>query len=210
MPKISDERKQARRDQILAAAWRCFARSGIHGTPMEEIIREAKLSAGAVYLYYKSKDDLILAAVSTYMGELRRLLLPILSKEDALPPAAFAREITAAIVSHTQQKGLDLNGIILMCWSEAQSNAKVKKVIAGFQLKYREALTVVVGQWQKRGDLSSGGKTEEIGKALLSFFLGVIVQSALLGGIDPKTAGLGIGGLVGGQPRFATEASLRL
>src|SRR5215813_1359022 len=85
MPKISDEQRQARRAQILAAAWRCFARNGIHATSMEEIIREADLSAGAVYLYYKGKEDLILAAIETYMRELRGMLLPQLMRE-APPP----------------------------------------------------------------------------------------------------------------------------
>jgi TetR/AcrR family transcriptional regulator, transcriptional repressor of aconitase len=197
MPKISDEQRQARRDQILAAAWRCFARSGIHATSMEEIIREADLSAGAVYLYYKGKDELILAAIETYMSELRGLLLPLLTMETPLPPAAFAREITAAISSHTRRKGLDLNVIILMCWSEAQSNPKVKKFVAGFQLKYREALVRVVHIWQKQGHLAKTGTPEDIGKALLSFFLGFIVQSALIGRMEPATAARGMAGLIG-------------
>jgi TetR/AcrR family transcriptional regulator, transcriptional repressor of aconitase len=197
MPKISDEQRQARRDQILAAAWRRFARNGIHATSMEEIIREADLSAGAVYLYYKGKDELILAAIETYMGALRGLLLPLLMREPPLPPMAFAHEITAAITSHTQQRGLDLNVIILMCWSEAQSNLKVKKLISGFQLKYREALVGIVRTWQKDGHLAKRGDAEDIGKALLSFFLGFIVQSALLGRIEPDAAARGIDGLIG-------------
>lgn len=196
MPKISDEQRQVRRDQILAAAWRCFSRSGIHATSMEEIIREAELSAGAVYLYYKGKDELILAAISTYMEALRALLLPALTKENSLPPAAFVREITAAIASHTKRRGLDLNRIILMCWSESQSNVKVKRLIVGFQLKYREALIAIVRQWQRRGDLSPAGKPDDIAKALHAFFLGFIVQSALLGEIDPNTASRGIAGLL--------------
>lgn len=166
---------------------------------MEEIIREANLSAGAVYLYYKSKDDLILAAISTYTEELRALLLPILTSEQAYPPTVFVREITAAIASHTRRKGLDLNVIILLCWSEAQTNTKVKDLIAGFQIKYREALTAVVRQWQKRGELPKQGKPADIAKTMLSFFLGFIVQSALLGGIDPNTAANGIEGLIGTQ-----------
>lgn len=201
MPKISDQQRQARRDQILAAAWRCFSRNGIHGTSMEEIIREAELSAGAVYLYYKSKDELILAAIATYMDELRRRLLPILLKEPALPPAAFARDITAAISLHSKRDRLDLNAIILMCWSEAQSNPQVKRLVSGFQSKYREALTAVVRQWQKRGDLSKTGRPDDIGKALLSLFLGFIVQSALLGEIDPETTARGLAGIVGKRPQ---------
>jgi AcrR family transcriptional regulator len=198
MPKISEDQRQARRDQILAAAWRCFSRRGIHATSMEEIIREANLSAGAVYLYYKSKDELILAAISTYTDELRTLLLPILMKKDASPPTVFVREITRTIASHTRRKGFDLNVIILMCWGEAPSNAKVKDLIAGFQMKYREALTKVVRQWQKRGEIASKGKPADIAKAMLSFFLGFIVQSALLGEIDPDTAANGIEGLITG------------
>src|ERR1700722_19134973 len=162
MPKISDEQRQARRDQILAAAWRCFARKGIHATSMEEIIREANLSAGAVYLYYKGKDELIHAAIETYMSELRGLLLPLLIREKPLPPVTFTKEITAAISSHTQQRGVDLNGIILMCWSEAQSNPKVKKLVSGFQFKYREALVGIVRIWQKEGHLSKKGQPEDI------------------------------------------------
>jgi TetR/AcrR family transcriptional regulator, transcriptional repressor of aconitase len=196
MPKISEEQRQARRDQILAAAWRCFGRKGIHATSMEEIIREADLSAGAVYLYYKGKDELILAAIETYMSELRGLLLPLLMRETPLPPVSFTREITAAVSSHTHQRGLDLNVIILMCWSEAQTNPKVKKLVSGFQRKYREALVGIVRIWQKEGHLSKKGEADDIGKALLSFFLGSIVQSALLGRIEPATAAQGIAGLL--------------
>lgn len=164
---------------------------------MEEILREADLSAGAVYLYYKGKDELIVAAISTYMTELRDLLLPILMKEEALPPVPFIYEITSAIAKHTRRKKTDLNVVILMCWSEAQTNMQVKRLIYGFQIKYREALAHVVRQWQKRKDSHFRGEPEDLAKVLLSFFLGFIAQSALLGGVDPKTITRGMQGFLG-------------
>lgn len=205
MPKISEEQRQARRDQILAAAWRCFLERGIQGTSMEEIIREADLSAGAVYLYYTGKDQLIFAAIATYMGELRNLLVPILMRESALTPVELAREITAAISKHTQRTGTDLNAVILMCWGEAQSNAKLKGLIAEFQLKYREALARIASQWQQRGDLPEGENALDIAKAMHSFFLGFIVQSALLGKVDPETAARGISGLIGSEANRGSQ-----
>lgn len=198
MPKISDHQRQARRDQILAATWRCFFRKGIHATSMEEILREADLSAGAVYLYFKGKDELILTAISTYMAVLRGLLLPILTKEEAPPPLEFIYEITSTIQKHTKRSEIDLNVVILMCWSEAETNPEVKELISGFQMNYRAALTRVVQQWQKRGQLKSQGKPEDLAKALLSFFLGFIAQSALLGELDPKTISRGMEGLLMG------------
>jgi TetR/AcrR family transcriptional regulator, transcriptional repressor of aconitase len=196
MPKISEEKRQVRRDQILAAAWRCFSRKGIHSTSMEEIIREAGLSAGAVYLYYKSKDELILAAISTYMDDLRQLLMPILLQDDPLDPPSLVQQITAAIIRHTRRSDVDLNKIILLCWSEAQTNPGVQNLISDFQLKYRQTLTTLVRRWQKRGDLAPEVSPEDVSKALLSFFLGFIVQSALLGQITPLTAALGMAGLL--------------
>jgi AcrR family transcriptional regulator len=198
MPKISDEQRQARRDQILAATWRCFFRKGIHATSMEEIIREAELSAGAVYLYYKSKDELILAAISTYMATLRGLLLPIMAKQESSPPLEFIHEITSAIEKHTRRSEIDLNVVILMCWSEAQTNQQVKALISSLQVNYGAALKEVVRQWQKRGQLNSQGKPDDLAKALLSFFLGFIVQSALVSELDSKTISRGMRGLMMG------------
>jgi AcrR family transcriptional regulator len=68
MPKVTDEHVEARRRQILAAALRCFARQGFHRTTMQDIFREADLSPGAVYSYFKSKDELIAGIGVTIIG----------------------------------------------------------------------------------------------------------------------------------------------
>jgi TetR/AcrR family transcriptional regulator, transcriptional repressor of aconitase len=197
MPKISEVQRQARRDQILAAAWKCFYRQGIHATSMEQIIREAGLSAGAVYLYFKGKDELILAAISTYMASLRDLVLPTLTKEETLPPLALVHEITSVMTKFTRRSGINLNAVILMCWSEAQTNKPVKALISAFQANYRAALTRVVVHWQKIGELESSSDPNDVGKTLLSFFLGFVVQSALLGELSPDTITRGMKGLLG-------------
>src|SRR5438552_9989682 len=59
MPKISQARRNARRQQILEAALACFAEDGFHQTGMADIVKRSGLSHGAVYLYFQSKDDLI-------------------------------------------------------------------------------------------------------------------------------------------------------
>src|SRR5687768_8974370 len=68
MPKVTEEHVGARRRQILAAALRCFARHGFHRTTMQDIFREADLSPGAVYSYFKGKDDLIVAIIVEMMS----------------------------------------------------------------------------------------------------------------------------------------------
>ncbi len=72
-PRVSEAHKESRREQILEAAGRCFARRGYAATTMQEILREAKLSAGAVYSYYKSKADIYMALMERNLEQdLRR------------------------------------------------------------------------------------------------------------------------------------------
>ncbi|UCZ74656.1 TetR/AcrR family transcriptional regulator [Dickeya zeae] len=54
-----EEKTQARRDQIVAAARLCFRRSGFHGASMAEIAGQAQLSVGQIYRYFVNKDDII-------------------------------------------------------------------------------------------------------------------------------------------------------
>jgi TetR/AcrR family transcriptional regulator, transcriptional repressor of aconitase len=199
MPKISEEKRQARREQILAASWRCFSRRGIHSTSMEDIIRESNLSSGAVYLYYKSKEELCLAAFSSAFQAMRLLLVPILAREEPYPPSVLVREIAKVITFHAHRDKLNFGVAFLMGWGEAPFNPKVKELVGGGQMMYREALTAIVHKWQKRGDIRPDTKPANVAKVMLSFFLGYIVQAAMIGDIDPETAAKGFEGITSSQ-----------
>jgi len=56
-PDVSEERK----DQIIDAATEVFTRKGFQQARMDDIAEESNLSKGALYWYFKSKDDLIIA-----------------------------------------------------------------------------------------------------------------------------------------------------
>jgi AcrR family transcriptional regulator len=66
--------------RILVAAREHFRRSGVEGSSLRAIAREAKTSIGMVYYYYPTKDDLFFAVVEeTYqrmLADLERLLVP--------------------------------------------------------------------------------------------------------------------------------------
>jgi AcrR family transcriptional regulator len=59
MPKLKPATQAARREAILDAALKCFARSGVHRTTIEDICRQAAISPGALYVYFGSKESLI-------------------------------------------------------------------------------------------------------------------------------------------------------
>ncbi|MCP3968127.1 MAG: TetR/AcrR family transcriptional regulator [Lentisphaerae bacterium] len=70
MNKTSDKRSI-----ILGATLRLINENGFHGTAMSKIAREAGVSAGIIYHYFESKDDLILELYNSLIKELMNALL---------------------------------------------------------------------------------------------------------------------------------------
>jgi AcrR family transcriptional regulator len=60
-----------RREEIMTAAKKVFARNGFHATTIADIAKEANLAYGSVYQYFDSKDDLFYALMSAEGNALR-------------------------------------------------------------------------------------------------------------------------------------------
>ena len=63
MPKVTEEHKEARREQILAGAQRAFARLGYEGATVARIEEETGLSRGAIFNYFENKEALFVQLV---------------------------------------------------------------------------------------------------------------------------------------------------
>lgn len=100
MPKTSAAAKQARREQILQAALRCFARRGYYATTIADLVAATGLSRGALYLYFPSKEALYLALADRWNCSLEAAIRRQLTPE--LSPLAVLRlilEVTGAHVA---------------------------------------------------------------------------------------------------------------
>src|SRR3972149_6414614 len=55
--------------QIIEAAVRVFARKGYYNSRVSDIAREAGVAAGTIYLYFKTKDDILVTLFREKMAE---------------------------------------------------------------------------------------------------------------------------------------------
>src|SRR5580765_1646852 len=84
MPKVLPEYLEQRREQILDAAAACFARRGFHQTTMQDICEEAELSPGALYRYFRSKEELIEGMCARSGGENAGRIEGAMAQDDTL------------------------------------------------------------------------------------------------------------------------------
>jgi AcrR family transcriptional regulator len=60
-PIVSEEYKEKKRQEILQSAHVCFAEKGFEASTVDDIVAHSGLSKGAIYNYFKSKDEIYLA-----------------------------------------------------------------------------------------------------------------------------------------------------
>lgn len=193
MPKISDSKREQRRRQILEAAWRCFEGNGLHATTMHDIIRASGLSAGAVYGYFSTKDDLIRQAVVESLTSLRARLAPVLMEKP--PPAMLMREVCREISEFAQREDYDLRRIALLGWAEAQRNPALRSTMQTYYGEFRQALRYLASGWREAGLVAPDAEDDSIAKVVLAAILGYVVQSTILQDVDPETMSRGLQGL---------------
>ncbi len=116
MTPLVDERRR----QILAAAEVCFARHGFHQASMQEICKEAELSPGSVYRYFRGKDDLIAALIDESWDETRRLFAAARGEPDVLNAIARMAE---AILRDLDRP--NIGPLHFECTAETVRNPKV-------------------------------------------------------------------------------------
>jgi AcrR family transcriptional regulator len=112
MPKaIFGKLPQEKKDRVLAAATDLFAERGFHRTEMDEIARQAGVSKGSLYNYFKSKDELFLYICNTGIQGFRETVwreisphLDIYQQVDEL----FRRQVPL-ILAHPQNFQIYLN-----------------------------------------------------------------------------------------------------
>lgn len=67
-------RQSDKRERILSAAVKVFARNGFYNAKVSEVAREAGVADGTIYLYFKNKDDLLISAFEDRMTQVNERL----------------------------------------------------------------------------------------------------------------------------------------
>lgn len=185
MPRVSDEHLAARRQQILDAARICFSRDGFHATSMQDVIAEANLSVGAVYRYFKSKQDLVSSIAEQVLDGADEVFAEIGAHEPPLPLADAMDRALDFVDAETGPDGA--MRIALQVWSESLRDPVLAAFVAEKYGRFRGYFTAIARRAQQAGDLPPDADIDGIGAALFGMVPGYALQRILTGGPDKKT-----------------------
>ncbi len=144
-PDRSEERKQ----QILDAATKVFAEKGFHDARMEDIAQAANLSKAALYLYYRSKDDIIAAILDHFYHRGMQDLHMLQGYEGSISELLLL--LTRFFAAEAEQM-MNMLPIAFEFYALAARREDVRQSIKEYFRNYREGLAALVQMGIERGE----------------------------------------------------------
>jgi AcrR family transcriptional regulator len=186
---VTADHLESRRQEIVRAALRCFAREGFHATSVRDVVRESGLSAGAVYSYFPSKAELVAGAVEPILEALTGVLDAVVVDTDEFleeerTPAETVAEVLRRIYPIAVGGELDYTRIAVTAWAEGLRDPAVRAIAEQTYGTVRGRLTHRVARWRDAGHLAADVDAEALGQVLFSTLVGFVLQHALLGDVD--------------------------
>ncbi len=99
-PGSGSDRGGDKRSRILGAAERVFARRGFFAARVSEIAKDAGVADGTIYLYFKSKDDLLISLFENRMKQVNDVLRAAIASPPGGAPASAVDQLRAFIKAY--------------------------------------------------------------------------------------------------------------
>jgi AcrR family transcriptional regulator len=182
MPKVPESYLQARRNEILDAAWRCFTRRGFHQATMQDICRESGMSPGAVYRYFGGKMEIIEAVQdreteqqAALIAAMRATAPDILRALESIGYHYFGRLVESDFQAHSR--------LTSELWAETLRNEAARAVYRRYLGHFRETLAALFSEGMKEATTpASDVDPEAMANLVFALYQGLEMCKA----VDPE------------------------
>ncbi|OQO94119.1 TetR family transcriptional regulator [Saccharomonospora piscinae] len=161
---VPDDRRGVQR-RLLSAATRLFAEHGFDRTSVSRIVEAAGVTKGAMYHYFRSKDDLLHEIYARVLREQTRRLDELAASEE--PVAARLRAIAADVVVSTIA---NLDDTAIFFQSMHRLDPATRQAVRTQRRRYHERFRSLIEQGQRGGEFRSDKPAEII----VDFFFGAV------------------------------------
>ncbi len=166
----------------MGAAIACFAREGFHRATMQDIVRESGLSAGSIYRYFESKQDIVAA-----IAEERRVAEAAVLEEaeGAVDVGNALRGIVPLWLGRLNDPGEQRwRRVSVQLWAEALRDERVMEIVRAGLDEPIEVLAALIKRAQLVGQLPANLDPLSTARVFASIFQGLVLQQAWDSEID--------------------------
>ena len=167
--------KAEREEQILEAAMLCFARKGYHVTTMDDIAAELPFSKGLLYYYFKTKRDLFLAILDSWMEEsLADWDEEMISDETATVQLQQCLDYGVGLLT----RSTDLARVEFEFYAELGRDPTISKTLQSLFAAFRAAIKAILDRGIASGEFRAVN-TDTLAAVVFGIFEGLSLQAVV-------------------------------
>lgn len=167
------------RTRILDAAQRCFVRSGFHRATVQDVAAEAGMSAGNIYRYFDSKNEIIAGLCARDRADLAGSFASLRAADE--PLAMFLEVGRKHLVDEPRDKAV----FVLDLWAETARNPGIAAVCREFELDISAWITGFMAHLMENGQADPRLDPAAVTQLLLCMSDGLLSRRAREPGFDP-------------------------
>lgn len=194
MPVVSEEHRTAMRSRIIEAAIDAFHSKGFQQASMSDIIAASGLSAGALYGYFPSKQELTKAVAQHLISGGIETIDELAATDPVPPPAQLVRALGAMVVQRINP------ALLLQIWAAAGSDPDLQVMAQAKLGDLDAALTRYALVWCRTGrgmhPRSAKKAAGQLAPVLIGLVHGFLVRITVVPDFDVETYFAGIDVLV--------------
>lgn len=176
MPRRTKEAAERTRARILASALSLFSKKGYEQTTFNDIAARLKLTKGAVYWHFDSKEKLIEELVRLALEKFRRQIEALIPAGELTFPA-----VAEMMVRNAEQIVADPNGVaffrLMKCqvkWGDDSMAAVRQNLLTNRQFGPKEAFLRAIANDADAGRIRANVNAEEIATVVLAIWDGLV------------------------------------
>ncbi|UCF38291.1 MAG: TetR/AcrR family transcriptional regulator [Acidobacteriota bacterium] len=195
MPKVTEEHVEARKAQILQAAFRCLVSKGYSKLTIRDIAREAGLSLGTIYLYFENKEEILQVLAGATRQRADEQI------EDAFPegsPLEMIGSVFEMVLTRYRDSDSEpLMKLDLQLWAEALHHPELQELFGDGLNDRIEKFSVLIVQAQRDGLIPASLEPEAVARLYMAILMGLEVQKVLQPGFEIDRMFPAIGSFLG-------------
>jgi TetR/AcrR family transcriptional repressor of nem operon len=184
MPKLKEAIFLEKRQHILMCARQVFASQGYEATRIQHILKAAGISNGALFVYFQSKRDILLAIIDENLGMFCQRIDEIADLSHELE----REETLVMLLELVRQISLGAGrAMSLHVWSASMVDDVIKSHTQMHYKRILRSITKLLSSLRKKGKLEESVNVNKAAFALFALFIpGYIVQMLFISPMEPR------------------------
>ncbi len=166
MPKVVPEYREEAKNRILDAALQEFSEKGFHQTTMEDVAKRVGVSKGALYLYFKSKEELFKGIYEKAPQALSDIMRSSFKTGDFI-------ESSSQIFDRMMKQYASNPSLSFEIFAEATRNPDLKKVLRANYDEYVNIMINFLKEQKQEGNVTRDLDLHALAQALISLWNGM-------------------------------------